>query len=185
MRGRVEVFLKVEITILKQKYSPGPLFLENTDWWDWAGFGAKNMLDYGIGQHRKFFLYFSINFEAFRCAGLKILNRISRLALVDRLKPILKLRKNPTTRGQTFSQLNHVRSSSNFQDFFQIIYQHNLWHHRWHQPSSLQSGTFNFLQCPILIGLNWSLHLEKTPTHPYPTHPPGWNFYSCQIFVKL
>ena len=44
--------------------------------------------------------------------------------------------------------LNHVGSSSNFQDIFLIIYWHDLWCQRWPHPPSLQSGTLNILQVP-------------------------------------
>ena len=44
-------------------------------------------------------------------------------------------------RRQTFSQLNHVRSSLNIQDTFQVIYRHDLLYERWPPPSSLQSRT--------------------------------------------
>jgi hypothetical protein len=40
----------------------------------------------------------------------------------------------------TFSPLNHVKSSLNFQDIFHIIYQHDI--------ISLQSGSLNILQVP-------------------------------------
>ena len=57
---------------------------------------------------------------------------------IDRLKWILKLPEN----------LNHVRSSSNFQDIFLIIYWHDSWFQRWPHYPSLQSGTLNVLQVP-------------------------------------
>ena len=36
--------------------------------------------------------------------------------------------------GQTFSLPYHVGSSSNYQDIFPIIYQHDLWCKRWNNP---------------------------------------------------
>ena len=67
-----------------------------------------------------------------------------------------KTRPNPTPtqpqpdRRQTFSQLKHIQSSSNFQD----IFQHDLQCQRLPHPSSLQSGTFNILQAPNLYFLS-------------------------------
>ena len=78
---------------------------------------------------------------------------LSKSINIDRLKPILKLRENQPpnlTRGQTFSQPNHVQSFSIFQDIFLIIYQHDLWGQIWPHPTSLQSGTLNVLQAPNL-----------------------------------
>ena len=64
---------------------------------------------------------------------------------------------NPTltpTRGITFSQLKHVRSLSNFQDIFLIIYQPDLWCQIWPHSSRLQSGTFIILQVQNLYFLS-------------------------------
>ena len=44
---------------------------------------------------------------------------------------------------------NYDRSSSNFQDIFLIIHQHDPWCQRWPHPSILQSGTINILQATI------------------------------------
>ena len=78
---------------------------------------------------------------------------------IEWLWPFLELNKNPNphptpTQRQTFSQLNHVWSSSNFQDIFFIIIQHDPWCQRWPHPSSLQSGTLNVLQASILCFLS-------------------------------
>ncbi len=56
-----------------------------------------------------------------------------KFSAIDQLKPILKLRESPTrppkpqpNQGQTFSQTNHVQSSSNFHDIFLIIYEDDI-----------------------------------------------------------
>ena len=63
---------------------------------------------------------------------------------------LTKKQPNPHPWGLNFSQLNHVRSSSKFQDIFHIIYQHDIWYQRWPPHLSLQSGTLNLLQVPNL-----------------------------------
>ena len=70
---------------------------------------------------------------------------------IDLLKPILKLTGNPHNHpncGITCSLPNHVRSSPNFQYIFPIIYQHDLWCHRWPLPPSFKSGTLNVPKAP-------------------------------------
>ena len=86
---------------------------------------------------------------------------------VGRHKTIRKYRENPNTnptpnptpiRGQTFTQLNHIGSSTNFKDIFPIIQGHDLWYQRWPLPSILQSGFLNVLQVPNLGQIMSDLH---------------------------
>ena len=55
-------------------------------------------------------------------------NYYTVMSLIDQLKPILKLRENPTPAPNHSSgdKLFPVGSSSNFQGITQIIYQHDL-----------------------------------------------------------
>ena len=141
----------------------------------------------------------------------------------DRLKPILILTtltcastpssKSPVRNPQRppcpkfRPDLNHVRSPSNFQDIFLIIYLHDFW------CPSLQSGTLNILQVPnlgqILIIfikfsgylpnhlLTWLMMSERTPSSKFPVknlqHPSSpkisqsvksrWNFIKISGYL--
>ena len=63
--------------------------------------------------------------------------------------PIRNPQRPPSPQLMLF-QPNYVRSSSKFQDRPLSNYQPDIWCQRWPHPSSLQSGTLNILQAPIL-----------------------------------
>ena len=100
-------------------------------------------------------------YQLIRCELNKIKQTKGKTS-IEWLYPFLKLTENqtpnphptptppPPQRGITFSQPNHVRSSSNFQDIFLTIYQHDLWCQMSPHPPRPQSGTLNVLQVP-----NW------------------------------
>ena len=111
--------------------------------------------------------YHHLGFLAHRFYKMGLCHRRSWLlsnpeGVIDRLKPILKLTENPNPqtptptpptppqRGITFSQPNRVGSSSNFQDIFLTIYQHDLWCQMSPFPAGLKSGTINVLQASNL-----------------------------------
>ena len=79
--------------------------------------------------------------------------------------------------------LNHVGSSSNFQDIFLIIYQHNWWCQSWPNPPRLRSETINVLQVPNearqlnLVGS--SSNFQDIFLIIY------FSARSCRIFIKL
>jgi hypothetical protein len=57
--------------------------------------------------------------------------------------------QEPSTSSKSsllLSKPNQVGSSSKFQDFFHIIYKHDLWCKYDPYPPNLQSGTINILQ---------------------------------------
>jgi hypothetical protein len=84
--------------------------------------------------------------QTFRISSISSTNMIYDV----KMTPILHgSSQEPSTSSKSHllqSQPNHVGSSSNFQDIFHIIYQHDLWSKDDHDPPSLQSGTINILQ---------------------------------------
>ena len=79
---------------------------------------------------------------------LKFLNGFDHSLNLEKTDPT----PTPTRpdRGQTFSQPNHVQSSSNFEDIFLIIHQPDLWCQRLPHPSKSPVRNLNVLQAPNL-----------------------------------